>query len=285
MDMGRTDIRALLDCLGAADQIMHFLNIATGYDADGILERLRGLAPILAGIIQGSEDTVDDSISEEDDSFPRYLAWVLNVGRALNSPVLARYVEQATEFLRVDYHHRSHVVELAQAMGIDHFVRRESTETFSRRASEEFILDIDAEAEAGNWAGAYDALSNLDRLPNGAMAYSPSDQLLRCALAELRDLATEDEFGVYQAEAADELLEFLESHGASYEHPDEFERVAQMTAAVAESRVEARSNLPLGQLVNTSAWVPHDELDTGSAEVWRRIKLVMESLLEIPESN
>lgn len=163
-----------------------------------------------------------DSPLEGDYCLPHYLVWALGVGQDLESPGLARYVENRTSGMSLDWHHGSYLVELAVAMAEDSMVSRAHSADFTRRLAEQLVFDIEEAAECDDWELAYESFRFYKDLPFHGSFYEPSEELIVCALRELRELADKTSFEMRHLESIDRLLSFLIDANAQDDLPRQF---------------------------------------------------------------
>jgi hypothetical protein len=275
MNAGRTDLRVLLLSLRSEGQVMGLVGTASGRNSAGLLRQLQAMPDAVMVAIRSAEDTVEDSISEELDSFPRYLCWVLEAGELVNSQLMSQYVSKSVADMRLDYYHRSHLVELAEAMRGDRFIDESLVRKFTERLAHDFLLDLEMEAERDNWQGALDAYGCLQRLPFHDREYRPSDNFLEAMATGLHGLGELSELNWESAEMAGELLGLLRSRRDSDDLREDFVKVERMVAAEQEAKASSSPAVGSGDPVGSPRPPARD------AAAKRRIELLMGQLTEI----
>lgn len=274
MNLGRTDLRALVRSLADASPIIRFLTIATGYDASGIRQLLRRCPDAVATMFWAANETLDYSLAGEDRSVSEYLTWVLEIGQVLEFPALALYVENQVNFLAPNKYDISNLVRLAVDMSEDSVVSHARSAAFADQLAQWLMRDIEKAVENDCWAWARESFYLYSELPDRGISPRLTAWLIKCGLSELRRLAVENKFEEHQIRYIDDLLSFLDGNYARSESPEEFEIVERALNGLVEARNHRRTH----RLANTASWrVPADTTDDETA--WRKAKLIMSNLI------
>jgi hypothetical protein len=181
--------------------------------------------------------------------------------------------------MSLDWHHGAYLVELAVAMAEDSMVSRAHSADFTGRLAEQFVVDIEEAAECGDWELAHESLGFYKGLPFHSSFYTPSEELIVCALRELRRLADRTSFEIHELKSIDHLLSFLGDVNAQDDLPREFARMKQLLSVPIEQRRPATST----PQTDTQSRTARVEFSSSKALMLRRIGLLMDHLLQLQE--
>ncbi|MFI6176376.1 restriction endonuclease [Nonomuraea sp. NPDC051191] len=237
MNEGRTRLPALLASFIDAGQIVRLMYTAQSHGADGILRQLRECRVDVARSILDTVDTVEDSLSDEDDSTARHLEWILETAEDLDYAPLAEYVTNRTDFDLRRSSHLSHISSLAATMRASSLIPDEHAGQFSQGVREDLLYEVEEQLELDNWQGAYEHFMMLDETLGAEYAHL-TGRLVACALDELAEYAMLEEIDAHNLVSIHELLEFLTKHDAAEKLPKEFDKVEQVLIRLKAERAQ-----------------------------------------------
>ncbi|RGP46641.1 nSTAND3 domain-containing NTPase [Rhodococcus qingshengii] len=242
VNAGRAPMALLLGALIDPTQIRTLIDAAAMADGSGILAQLKVEAERTAAAVMETLDFVATSISPEDGSKTLHLQWILETAELLDSAPLATYVvKESFDLWRGEQF--EHLVILVDAMLGSQLVAQKYAERFANEVAEGIRLTIDEDVEAGFWRDAIALYEHLAQIPGSSLSGPRLEALVECALAALRQVASEGE-SVFNAESLDSLLQFLfyqgYEGGEDDEHAEDFAAAQKLLDRFARLRDERR---------------------------------------------
>ncbi|MEU7831268.1 MULTISPECIES: restriction endonuclease [unclassified Nonomuraea] len=239
MNLGRARLPELLASIGDATQIIQIMSVATGHDAEALLNRLKACPGAVADAITTTMETVYDSPSDEDYSMAQHLSWILETAEDLEYPPLADYMmKRADNQLHSSW--PSHLVNLARDMRGSPMIPEAYFEAFAEATAEVLLFEIEELLEGEHWPRAYETFQLAESLLTASAVAGVIERLVDVGLSTLQELCTRDETKPYQSGWITELLSFLSDHGAENELHDEFAKVERMLARCDERTAKGR---------------------------------------------
>lgn len=169
-----------------------------------------------------------------EEEIARSLLGLLARAEEQDSAELAGQVERLARTLDLSETPASSLVELANDLAVSRLVPAALSADFADEVARSLLARMNEAADRGAWYPAYASYVLYRDLPHGDFRFHPpSDELVQCALDELRELATESRFDGRRRVQAEDLLSFLVENCVEGELLEEFERVEH---ALRESR-------------------------------------------------
>ncbi|WP_424569021.1 restriction endonuclease [Streptomyces sp. CH-036] len=236
LNAGRGQLGALLASCGDMQQVVRLVDAGRLADGGGIITQLMQLKEELTSAVLGAEDTVDDD--RED-----HLEWALDTAETIGSSSLADYVaERALELPRWSENTKD-LLRLADSLEGSRLITQEVSAEF-RALVDDHVSSQISERVAGGWIDVNNWYAHLDE-PIGWLADGTLlDDMVECALKELRELAadpgdlSEASIGFLEA-----LLDFLIDNDADLLHEEEFRAVERIREQLTRAREAAWRSL------------------------------------------
>jgi len=175
-----------------------------------------------------------DSPGLEDEHEVRRLLWFLKKAEELGSAELAEDVARQADALDLDEVPAGDLVELAVTMAHSRLIPADRADRFCEEVGAFLLAGTNDASARGLWYTAHAGYTLYRELPQGRFQ-PPPDELVQCALDELRELATEFRFEEHRLTEVEELLSFLVENCAEGELAEEFEKVEQVLRESRES--------------------------------------------------
>ncbi|MDQ1068835.1 nSTAND3 domain-containing NTPase [Streptomyces canus] len=260
LDVGRAQFPELIRALIRGEQLYRLVAAARLADGAGILAQLREHEPAVAAAVRAMEDEGETGLSDWDESRSTHLEWILETAELLDSKPLAAYVTEETLPQTTHDEHFSHRVSLADSLDASPLVPRDQAERFREGVADTIHSELLESVKAGDWYRSIELYHQLHSIPSALAREPVAQDLVRCALEELRRLAAEPdrEPRVAHLELMEELVDFLWEQGAEDELPEEFAVVRDRAERVIAAR-EAEQAEWLQK--HQTQWEPTDRSD------------------------
>ncbi|MEU3535115.1 restriction endonuclease [Streptomyces murinus] len=247
LDAGRAHFAELLKALSpnSTIQVHRLVEAARMADGAGILARLQEHESLVVPLVRAMADYVWTGPSDEDDSTSTHLQWVLETANLLNSAMLAAYVMAEAPSPFTSYEHFAHLESLADSLSTSPLVPEEFAEQFWEELAEAMHWELLESLEAGDWDRSIAMYDWLRRKP-GASLEPVTEELVQCALQQLRQVAAEPEAEPQNTalEPLEELVGFLLAQRAEDMLPEEFAIVyGRVERAAAAQQADRRVRL------------------------------------------
>ncbi|GEC07181.1 hypothetical protein SSP24_48360 [Streptomyces spinoverrucosus] len=261
LNVGRAHFLELIRAIVQGEQLRRLVAAGRLADGAGILAGLREHELAVAAAVREMEEDVGSGLFDEDESLSTHLKWVLETAELLDSASLAAYVMQETLSPSSHLQPISHLVSLANSLDVSPLVPQEHAERFREEVADMIHAELLESAEVGDWYRSSTLYDQLHSIPSALVREPVTQDLVRCALQELRRLAAEPEREprVENLELMEELVDFLWEQGAEDELPEEFATVQDRAERVRAAR-EAERNERLRQ--HQAQWAPVEHSDT-----------------------
>ncbi|MEX1651774.1 restriction endonuclease [Streptomyces pseudovenezuelae] len=236
LNAGRGQLGALLASCGDMRQVERLVEAGRLADGGGILAQLIELKQALTSAVLGAEDTVDDN--RED-----HLEWALDTAETIGSSSLADYVAQrALELPRWSENTKS-LLRLANLLDGSRLITQEVSAEF-RALVDAHVSSQISERVAAGWVEVNNWYAYLDE-PIGWFAEGALlDDMVECALGELRELAADPgDLGETSIGYLEALLSFLTDNDAHLLHDEEFRAVDRVRKQLTQAREAAWRSL------------------------------------------
>ncbi|MEU5934559.1 restriction endonuclease [Micromonospora sp. NPDC047187] len=272
LNAGRADIPALIAAVVDVKQAYRIMEAAGMADGAQLLTQLRAHPRQVARMFAEVEDTVEDCLTPEDDSFAAHLERLVGIAEDLNSWALASYIIKQTDEHITHSQHIPHLVELAERLGQSELIPASHSEQFQRNVANQIRYGLGDLIENRHLVEALKSLAMLERVSDEA-GEPEAARLVELALERLSEFIEVDEERLqhWDVAAMDDVLDFLIQHGKVILDDDEVVVVQSMI-----DRFEARQKRPTPHQPGP---LPRNDIERDRASVSR----LMSSLADADE--
>lgn len=201
---------------------------------DHLLGLLRDAHAEIAAAVRAMEESIEEPVSDEDESLAQHLEWALQAAERLGSSALATYVTEKTDATLVRSSPYSHLAPLADALSRSSLIQYDHCAQFRDSVGQEITWHLQDMLEGEHWSYALTAYGYLTDLADYEIA-PITDEMVQGGLRQLREY-TPEKLTDSDLDAVTELLDFLTTHHPGFDSDPEFLDIREAVRTLDEHR-------------------------------------------------